>query len=665
MSGTWGFLLMTFLRWDLSPVLPHDPVLWLEPFLQQMDQSSEESDISDSEVPEYEEKIYLRLKAGQFIVRNTDKTCRCPFCAGKKKQDYNYKDLLQHATGIGASNRKGKVKATHRALAKYLNNDITDTTCSSEQLVVFQPNPSKSTSEDQFVWPWMGVVVNVPTEFKNGQYVGESGNRLKEQLSRFHPLKVHPLWNHRGHTGIAIVDFAKDWTGFKDAMAFENNFEAKHYGKRNWLEKKHRGYDIYGWVARADDYNSAGPVGDYLRKNGDLKTVGDLATEESRKTDRLVANLASQIEVKNKHLQELECKYNETTISLDKMMEERDSLLQAYNEEIRKMQHLARDHSRKILAENEKLRSELDSKRQELEMRRNQLDKLVAQNDVDKRKLDDERQKNAMKNSSLQLATMEQKKADENVLRLLEYHKREKETALKKILQLEKQLDQKQKLELEIQQLKGQLQIMKHMEGDEDATVKKKIDEMSEQLKEKIEEMEDLEALNQTLVVKERMSNDELQEARKALIHGLGDLLGSRSLIGIKRMGELDDGPFLPACKQRFSKDEAEIKAAEYCSHWQHELKKPEWHPFKIVDTDGKQQEVIKDDDEKLRALKEELGDAVYKAVTTALLEMNEYNPSGRYPIPELWNSKAGRKATLTEVINYILKQWKTYKRKR
>lgn len=55
-------------------------------------------------------------------------------------------------------------------------------------------------------------------------------------------------------------------------------------------------------------------------------------------------------------------------------------------------------------------------------------------------------------------------------------------------------------------------------------------------------------------------------------------------------MGELDDGPFLPACKQKFSKDEAEIKAAEYCSHWQHELKKPEWHPFKIVLTDGKHQ---------------------------------------------------------------------------
>lgn len=99
-----------------------------------------------------------------------------------------------------------------------------------------------------------------------------------------------------------------------------------------------------------------------------------------------------------------------------------------------------------------------------------------------------------------------------------EIAQREKEAALKKILQLEKQLDAKQKLELEIQQLRGQLQVMKHMGGEEDIEVKKKMEEMSEQLQEKVEEMEDLEALNQTLVVKERKSNDELQEARKELI---------------------------------------------------------------------------------------------------------------------------------------------------
>ncbi|XP_072977365.1 factor of DNA methylation 5-like isoform X2 [Typha angustifolia] len=630
-----------------------------------MDRSSEEeSEINDSDVEEYEAKYYSRLKAGELKVKNTEKTYRCPFCAGKKKQDYNHKDLLQHASGIGASNRKGKVKATHRALERYLRNDVAGTSSSSMQLMVVEKRPSKRRDE-KFVWPWMGILVNVPTEYRNGRYVGESGNRMKEQLSRFHPLKVHALWNYKGHTGTAIVDFSKDWTGFKDAMAFENHFESERYGKRDWTERRHRGVEIYGWVARADDYNSPGPVGEHLRKNGDLKTVGDLTNEESRKTDKLVANLASEIEEKNKHLQELECKYNETTLSLDKMMEQRDQLLHAYNEEIRKMQKLARDHSRRIFEENENLRLELDAKRKELDFRRRQLDRLAAQNDYDKRKLEDEKQKNAMKDSSLHLATIEQQKADESVLRLVEEQKREKEAALKKILQLEKQLDARQKLELEIQQLKGKLQVMKHMGGEEDSSVKKKMDEMSEQLNEKIEEMEGMEELNQALIIKERKSNDELQEARKELISGLTEMLSGRSLIGIKRMGELDEKPFRNACKQRYSKEDADVKAMMFCSKWQDELRNPEWHPFKVIIADEKEKEVIKEDDEKLQTLKEELGDEVHEAVTMALLEMNEYNPSGRYVVSELWNYKEGRKATLKEVVQYILKQWKTHKRKR
>ncbi|CAH2049772.1 unnamed protein product [Thlaspi arvense] len=112
---------------------------------------------------------------------------------------------------------------------------------------------------------------------------------------------------------------------------------------------------------------------------------------------------------------------------------------------------------------------------------------------------------NSTRNNSLKMASMEQRKAYEN-------------EALIKILQLEKQLDAKQKLEMEIEELKGKLLVMKHLGDEDDAAVQNKIKEMNEELDQNIDEMKDLEDLNQALIIKERQSNDELQEARKELI---------------------------------------------------------------------------------------------------------------------------------------------------
>lgn len=70
-------------------------------------------------------------------------------------------------------------------------------------------------------------------------------------------------------------------------------------------------------------------------------------------------------------------------------------------------------------------------------------------------------------------------------------------------------------------------------------------------------------------------------------VQGLTELLGNRTNIGIKRMGELDQKPFLNTCKQRFPIAEVDVEASTLCSLWQENLKDPAWHPFKITNDGG------------------------------------------------------------------------------
>ncbi|KAL5581221.1 hypothetical protein UlMin_013663 [Ulmus minor] len=623
--------------------------------------SGEESEISDSEINDYIEKPYEQLKAGQYKTKGFNGTLRCPFCAGKKKQDYIYKDLLQHATGIGKSpaNRSAKQKANHLALAKYLEADLASEADPNQHLVIDKPILQDTKQDDFYVWPWTGIIVNIASNIKDGKGFPDSGYWM-DRFAKYKPLNVHTFWNGKNQTEEAIIEFDKDWFGFKNATEFEGAFETEKCSKKEWdVSQLHHDRKIYGWCARADDYNSQGPIGKYLRKNGKLRTISEIVQEAAQKTNDVVASLAYKIDATNEDLNELQCKYNEKTMSLSNVLREKDRLHTAFVAETKKLQQVARDKVRRIFAEQEKMNRELDIEKRELDKRSREVNKRAALTERDREKLEEDKKKNGVRNSSLELAFQEQMKSGENVLRLVEQQKREKEEALKKILQLEKQLAAKQKLEMEIEDLKGKLQVMKHR-GDEE-----KMKEMEDELVEKIDNLENMELLNQTLLTKEREANDELQEARKALIEGLSNLLSSRSNIAVKRMGDLDNKPFMDTCKQRFSFEEAQMQASTLCSMWQENLKDPSWHPFKVVTVDEKSEEIINEDDEKLKTLKEELGDEICMAVVTALKELNEYNPSGRYVVPELWNVKEERKATLKEVIAFILTNLKRLKRKR
>ena len=95
----------------------------------------------------------------------------------------------------------------------------------------------------------------------------------------------------------------------------------------------------------------------------------------------------------------------------------------------------------------------------------------------------------------------------------------EKEKLHRKIIELQKKLDARQALELQVQRMRGSIQVMRHMGEDGDVELKKKMDAVEQDLREKEQDLEDLESLSQTLIIKERQSNDELQQARKELIN--------------------------------------------------------------------------------------------------------------------------------------------------
>ncbi|CAN6336282.1 unnamed protein product [Urochloa humidicola] len=615
----------------------------------------------DSKVEAYEAGTFELLASGKLKVMSDEGVYRCPFCSDEEKE-YSLDDLLQHALGVGtARDPLAKENADHRALAKHLKNKLAKSLPGSVlQPMLMDPQVPQHTRDEQFVWPWMGILVNMPNEF-----FGKSANRLKEHFSSFHPVKVHPVYSHGCPTRDAIVEFGKDWSGFRNAWAFESHFTMKGYSKKCWREMKHGGTEPIGWMARADDYNSLGAIGDLLRKNGDLQTVNDIQKDMTNKNDKLMANLACQVQEKNMHLEKLEFEYNKRSASLDILMQKREQLLESYTQEIKKMRKLSQQNTQRVVDENRKLQSDLQGMMDELDTRNKQIEELSAQSECSSRELELEKQKNASKANHLRLAALEQQKANENVMKIMERQKREKEDVLEKLMMLSIQSEKKLNLELNINHLMGQLQVMELKPGDADSESSKRIDELKEELNEKITGLNDVESFNQSLIAKESKNTDELREARGVLIQVLQGLPGttsSQTRIGIKRIGELDSKVFLNTCKRKFPAEEAEAESAILCSKWQNEINNPEWNPFKVIMVDGNMLEVIRDDDKKLQELKEH-GEEAYAAVTKALTVLKMGN-GRRNPFPELWNYKEGRKAHMKEAVQHALELWKASKAK-
>ena len=381
----------------------------------------------DSEVEAYGSGTFELLESGDLKVMTDEGLYRCPFCSDEDK-DHSLNDLLQHASSVGAAHdRQAKEKADHHALARHLKGKPVESFGALLQPMLTDVQDPEHTQDEQFVWPWMAILVNMPNEF-----FGKSANRLKEHYSSFHPVKVHPVYSKGRPTRDAVFEFGNDWSGFRNARAFDAHFAMKGYSKNCWKEMKCECTEPVGWMARADDYSSLGAIGELLRKNGDVKTLKDIGSEGANKTEKLLSNLACEVKEKEIHLEQLESEFNKHSASLNIMMQKREQQLQSYNQgtwqysgclcmlhlgvtkymqwllsifnhvlsmtvltvfplllEILKMRQLGQQNTQRIVEENRKLRSDIQDMVDALDAR----NKQIKQSEHDKKNLEQEKLK--------------------------------------------------------------------------------------------------------------------------------------------------------------------------------------------------------------------------------------------------------------------------------
>ncbi|GAU31130.1 hypothetical protein TSUD_212370, partial [Trifolium subterraneum] len=356
-------------------------------------------------------KSYEELKKGTRKVKTSADTFSCPYCP-KRKYNYRYSELLNHALGVGQSDSEKRSvleKANHLALVKYLEKNLmivnvehpkpANRYVENNHMNVEQHPPKLLNegilvnSEKHFVWPWTGIVINIPTlQTEDGRCFGESGSKLRDEYrSRgFNLRRVRTLWNDFGHTGAAVVEFDKSWLGLYNAVAFERAYESDHHGKKDWLSFTEQKSGLYAWIARADDYYMNNIIGEQLQKMGDVKTISEIMESEARRFNILVQNMHNNLQVKNNKIKEMEVVCNEITLRMDIVMREMDSLTLSHSQELKKIQSSATQHFQSILNGHERLKLQLESQKTQIELRRMELEKREAHNESERKKLEEE-----------------------------------------------------------------------------------------------------------------------------------------------------------------------------------------------------------------------------------------------------------------------------------
>lgn len=138
-----------------------------------------------------------------------------------------------------------------------------------------------------------------------------------------------------------------------------------------------------------------------------------------------------------------------------------------------------------------------------------------------------------------------------------------------------------------------------------------------------------------------------------------------RSEIRVKQVGLLDKEVWQRAILGKVKKVH-QARAEEFLttfSEWEERIRKPEFDLWKTVPVPKEgvepllweRKKVVDEDNLKLKELRKKYPPEVAADVLEAMRLLDEHNPSGRYPVPMVWNHAEGRPATVAEILEKLM----------
>jgi len=166
-----------------------------------------------------------------------------------------------------------------------------------------------------------------------------------------------------------------------------------------------------------------------------------------------------------------------------------------------------------------------------------------------------------------------------------------------------------------------------------------------------VENSHEADEIINVLMMKEREANQKLLEHRAKALKARDEGFP----IPVRRVGDID-------CETRKTRLDDSVPVEGSFPHHPgrsalQDLVVSDWHPMKVVVTNGVAEEVVNDQDPKLAQMEAAYpGQGVATFVLSVWQELQRFNPSGGYTVEIPWHNKEQRELTPAEVTDVLMR---------